>query len=225
MGNRKTPLITGEYYHVYNRGVDKRTIFESKEDLYRFMESIREFNIKDPIGSLYENSFKKPKLGGFTPKYSEPLVSFIAYCLNPNHYHLLLRQETDGGIAEFMKRLNGGYTSYFNNKNDRSGALLQGPFKSIHVDSNEYLLYLSAYVNKNDRVHQLGGETPKLVRSWSSWGEYTGDISAEKSICEKDIILDQFKNVTMYERFVDDVVANVIERRKNEKELDQLLIE
>ncbi len=124
-----------------------------------------------------------------------------------------------------MKRLNGGYTVHFNDKYDRSGALFQGRFKSIHVDSNEYLLYLSAYINKNYKVHQLGGSTPKLVDSWSSWGEYTGDLPKERSICEKNIILDQFENVKIYERFVNDVVKNVVKKRKEEKEIDYLLIE
>ncbi|HEC30412.1 MAG TPA: hypothetical protein ENI66_00135 [Candidatus Yonathbacteria bacterium] len=226
MGNRKEPLITGEYYHIYNRGVDKRTVFEDKHELYRFMESIREFNTREPIGSLYENSFNQ--LGGSTPKSiykSEKLVDFIAYCLNHNHYHFLLKQKIDGGISEFMKRLNGGYTVHFNDKHDRSGALFQGRFKSIHVDSNEYLLYLSAYINKNYEVHQLGGSTPKLVESWSSWGEYTGGLPKEKNICEKNIILEQFENVKIYERFVNDVVNNVVERRQKEKEIDYLLIE
>lgn len=124
-----------------------------------------------------------------------------------------------------MKRLNGGYTSYFNIRNNRSGALFQGRFKSVHVDSNEYLLYLSAYINKNYVVHQLGGSTPKLVGSWSSWEEYGSDPLKRAGICEKSMILEQFKDISTYKKFVDDVVDNIATRRQEEKVIAHLVIE
>ena len=112
---------------------------------------------------------------------------------------MILEQLVEGGISEFMKRLGGGYTGYFNQKHDRNGSLFQGVFKDVHIDSNEYLLHVSAYVNLNDRVHQLGGETPKLVKSLSSWEEFTDN--KVKGVCEKDIILEQFKNIDKYKKF------------------------
>ncbi len=217
---RNTTFVIGEYYHIYNRGTDKRNIVSDVFDVQRFLQSMDEFNSEEPIGSIFQNSFpQNDKLSGPTTK----LVNVIAYCLNPNHYHFILEQLVDGGISEFIKRLGGGYTRYFNERYDRTGGLFQGKFKSIHIDSNEYLLYLSAYVNKNYEVHQLSGRTTKLIRS--SWGEYAGDLPKERSICEKNIILEQFKNVKIYERFVDDVVNNVVKKRKEEKEIDYLLIE
>ncbi len=89
------------------------------------------------------------------------LVDFIAYCINPNHYHFILRQLVDGGLSRFMQKFGGGYTQYYNKKNQRSGVLFQGTFKSIHINSNEYLLYLSAYVNLNNKVHQLSNQVAK----------------------------------------------------------------
>src|SRR3989344_8588607 len=99
MAMRKTQFAEGEYYHIYNRGVDKRSIFNNREDVERFLQCMREFNVIEPIGSLYENSFKHNQLGGSASKLrdeeaNEPLVQFIAYCLNPNHYHFLLKQIT-----------------------------------------------------------------------------------------------------------------------------------
>jgi len=217
---RNTIFVTGEYYHVYNRGTDKRNIVSDIFDSQRFLQSMDEFNSEEPIGSIFQNSFPKTKkLSGPTTK----LVNIVAYCLNPNHYHFVLEQLVDGGISEYMKRLGGGYTRYFNERYDRNGVLFQGRYKSIHIDSNEYLLYVSAYVNKNNVVHQLSGPTTKLVRS--SWDEYMDRVSMEASICEKKIILEQFENVKMYEKFVDDVIKNVVERRQEEKEIDYLLIE
>ena len=192
-----------EYYHVYNRGVEKRLIVKDGEDAKRFLISLDEFNSIDPIGSLYENSFHKDRK---EDKIDSKLVEIVCYCLNPNHYHLLLRQVSDNGVSEFMKRLGGGYTWYFNNKYKRTGALFQGKYKAIHIDSNEYLLRLSAYINKNDEVHKLGGPTAKFVRS--SWAEYInlnqkGDT---KSLCAKDVVLGQFSSIQEYKKFTNEAL-------------------
>lgn len=222
MAIRKTPFENGQFYHVFNRGVDKRIIFADRHDMGRFFKGLIEFNTVDPIGSLYENSFRQ--LGGETAKLPVPerLVNIIAYCLNPNHYHLVLEQLTDGGISEFMKRI-GGYTWYFNNKHERSGSLFQGVFKAEHIDSNEYLLHVSAYVNLNNRVHQLGGETAKLVESKSSWGEYTEN--GIRGICEKEIILEQFGGADEYKEFALSSLESIIQRKEELKDLDRFLLE
>src|SRR3989344_8431518 len=110
---RKTSFAEGEYYHVYNRGVDKRDIFTDNEDYTRFLLSMREFNVRDPIGSIYENSFAKEQLT-HKPSKRQPLVKFIAFCLNPNHYHFILQQMTERGVEKYMHRLGTGYTKYFN---------------------------------------------------------------------------------------------------------------
>lgn len=219
---RKVELAVGEYYHVYNRGVDKRIIFSDKYDLERFIVSMTEFNTLDPIGSLYEHSFSKGKrLGRETSKSdqdeSERLVDIIAYCLNPNHFHLILRQTSDGGISEFMKRLSGGYTKYYNHKYERSGVLLQGVFKAIHINSNEYLLHVSAYVNLNDRVHRLdklGRETSKLVESRSSWQEYMrGGGYLNGDVCLKEAVLGHFRNKKEYHQFAENALRGILEKR------------
>src|ERR1700686_1992234 len=139
MPSRKVNLVEGEYYHIYNRGVDKRNIFSDKSDLQRFLQSMKEFNTLDPIGSLYENSFiKKKELRGELGGSSSKLVQFVAFCLNPNHYHFILTPLAEKGIEKFMQRLGTGYTMYFNEKNKRSGSLFQGKFKSKHINSNAY---------------------------------------------------------------------------------------
>lgn len=221
MSTRKTSFVNEEFYHVFNRGVDKRIIFTDKYDMDRFLKSLIEFNVVDPIGSLYENSRKQG--GGETATLGKKLVNIITYCLNPNHYHLILEQLVDGGVSEFMKRL-GGYTWYFNNKYERSGSLFQGVFKSVHIDSNEYLLHVSAYTNLNDRVHKLNGKTLNLIPSRSSWGEYINnkDVSG---ICEKEIILGQFKNVDEYKKFALASLESIIQTKEKLKDFDKFLLE
>ena len=234
---RKTPLVTGEFYHVYNRGTDQRVIFGDDYDVRRFLKGMKEFDVIDPIGSIYENSFRL-KLGSSASKLTasklpesklnrdtlntNKLVDIIAYCLNPNHYHLILKQISEKGIEKFMHRMGTGHTKYFNNKNKRSGVLFQGKFKAIHISSNEYLLHLSAYVNLNNVVHQLGSRASKLVRR--SFEEYQS-IKVVDAICEKEIVLDQFTSRKAYCKFAVSTVNDISRRRREDKDYNLLLLE
>jgi len=204
---RKIKFANGEYYHIFNRGVDKRVIFPEMTDLSRFFQGMVEFNSIEPIGSIFENSFRKNELGNGVSK--PKLVDFVCYCLNPNHYHFILEQSVDNGIEKFMHRLGLGYTKYLNKKYNRNGVLFQGPFKAIHINSNEYLLHLSAYVNLNNKVHNLEGPI-----SDSSIGEY---LQIRNGICKKDIITNQFKNVSEYKNFAEDSLKTIREKREMEK--------
>lgn len=210
-----------EYYHIFNRGVDKRNIFTDKEDLERFFQSMEEFNTLEPIGSIYENFFLN-KLGSRTPKLKK-LVNFICYCLNSNHYHFIVEQIEEKGIEKFMHRLGTGYTNYFNEKYKRSGALLQGKYKAKQVND---LLYMSAYVNLNNQVHQLGSPTPKLMKS--SWDEYVSDRKNETQkavFCEKSIVLEQFNSISEYKNFALETLKVIQEGKREEKEMKKLFLE
>lgn len=200
-------FVNGEYYHIFNRGADKRIIFPAENDLERFFRSMDQFNTVEPIGSIFENSFRKDRLGNLVSK--SKLVDFVCYCLNPNHYHFILKQLADNGIGKFMHRLSLGYTKYLNKKYNRNGVLFQGPFKAIPIDSNEYLLHLSSYVNLNNKVHQI--ESQSFV---SSWNEY---INNQIGFCNKNIILNQFKSVLEYINFAEDSLMLIRERKEMEK--------
>lgn len=224
---RKVPFIDGQFYHIFNRGVDKRTIFEDNFDVARFFQSMEEFNVIEPIGSIYENFYRKNKdqnqLGNSIPKLvgskgKDRLVNFVCYCLNPNHYHFILEQVTDKGIVKFMQKLGTGYTNYFNEKYKRSGSLFQGKFKAVHISSNPYLLHLSAYVNLNDEVHQLGSSTPK-----SSWKEYIGE--EKRDFCKKDMTLGQFGSNKEYKVFAEETLEGILERRYAVENLEKLFLE
>lgn len=211
---RKTQFAKHEFYHIFNRGVDKREFFLDFDDFSRFFQSINQFNTIKPIGSIYENSFKDLSIQ--TPK-SEKLVNFVCYCINPNHYHFLLEQLVNNGIEKFMHRVGTGYTKYFNNKYQRTGSLFQGSFKSKHITSNEYLLHISAYINLNANVHQLGSLASKFKKS--SWEEYIGKRNF--NFCEKGVILEQFNNVAEYKDFAEESLKDIRKR----KEMEKLLLE
>src|SRR3989344_3830367 len=208
---RKTKFVVGEYYHVYNRGTDKRNVFTDEKDLLRFWESLFDFNQTEPIGSVYEYSFEK-KINGVNKKI-KPLVEFAAYCLNPNHYHFLITPLQEKGVEKFMQRLGNGYTKYFNNRYKRDGVLFQGKFKSKHIDSNEYLLHLSVYINENA---QLGHRMSKL--SISSLAEFLDKVYRKK-LCNTDIILEQFRNIEEYRDFVVSTLKDIELRKEMLKEL------
>ena len=208
---RKIKFTNDEYYHIFNRGVEKRDIFSDKSDLDRFFQSMDEFNTLSPIGSIYAASFHKNKQVTNLIDRPERLVSFICYCLNPNHYHFILQQITGRGIEKFMHRLGLGYTNYFNKKYRRSGSLFQGTFKANHIDSNDYLLYASAYVNLNNKVHQIGNKPFE-----SSWKEYVKE-NGQSIFCDKKIILNQFANSENYKAFAEDVLVVTQKRKELEK--------
>ena len=217
---------TGEYYHIYNRGVDKRNIFMDEKDYTRFIRSMSEFNNIDPIGSLYRKDYEDRKkkeakgvqhpIGCWTPnqpkpnlltpdKFNKHLVEFICYSLLPNHYHFLIKQLVSGGISEFMKRISGGYTNYFNRKNNRSGSLFEGNYKAILVKKYSHFLRLAVYINCNSEVHRI-----RKAENWP-WSSYLDYVNKRNgSLCNKKMILNEFRNIKEFKNFCNQVLPGII---------------
>lgn len=217
MAMRNIPLVEKEFYHIYNRGVDKRNMILDIHDLDRFIKSMVEFNTVKPIGSIYEN--RKRKRGRKASTIPEkPLVNLIAYGINQNHFHFILEQVAERGIEKFMHRFGTGFSKYFNTKYKRSGSLFQGKFKAKLVDSNEYLLHLSAYVNLNHLAHGRGHHMSTLSRT--SWNEYIKDTHSD-GLCKKDIVLGQFKSREKYKQFAEESLVSIIERKILLDELEE----
>lgn len=208
---RKLNFGIGEYYHIYNRGVDKRDIFLDDRDIERFKHCMEVLNAVTPIGSLRD--LPRDLVSG-----EAPLVDFIAHHLLPNHYHFILRQRVKDGIPRFMHRIGVAHTMYFNERYKREGALFQGTYKAKHIDSNHYLLHASVYVNLNDRIH----DTPsKLTRS--SWKEYTD--GSVLGLCKKEVILGQFSSPEAYAAFCEKTLPDIVWRKMKNKELRTILLE
>ena len=193
MPSRTVPFVNGEYYHIFNRGVAKMPIFINALDYKRFTKTIL----------YYQIDGHKPKLSRFllmkTPlKENNKIVEIISYCLMPNHFHFLLRQSKEGGITEFISKLSNSYTKYLNTKHNRVGPILQGEFKSVHIDSNEQLIHISRYIHLNPLVGYITIHIETYT--WSSYPEYIG--IDDTRVCLKEIILDQFKSTQEYKKFV-----------------------
>ena len=222
---RKKEFANNQYYHIYNRGTDKRKVFLDNLDYHRFLLSMelmndekdglmiawRDYKTTNPSADL--ESFLRLNL-----RERKPLVNFVCYSVLPNHYHFILEQISEKGIEKFMQRLGTGYTMYFNKKNKRTGALFQGRFKATHIKATHHLQYLSAYVNCNCEVH---GIARAEVYRWSSFPEFIG--KRKKGLCEvgKKIILDDFNGAEDYKKF-----AKENTKHFQEKKLDaELMLE
>jgi putative transposase len=229
---RKIEFANGENYHICNRGADKREIFSCDGDYLRFLLNCRKFNVCTTPGVL-----RTPGVGS-VGSVETPLVEIVAYCLNHNHYHFILKQLVDDGISDFMHRVSMGYSKYYNRKNSRSGVLFQGPFKAVHIDTNEYFLYVSAYVNMNHFIHGYTRRTPgvqgtpgvlvgveearyAIENPWgfSSLPDYLGKRTG--TLCDKSSILDQFQDAKEYETFL---INNGL-YLKDKKEMENYVLE
>ena len=181
MANRE-PFEFGEWYHCFNRGVDKRNVFENEHDANRFLMLLYLANGVESVG-LY--NIQKPMLKKVLQSHrGNQLVSIGAYCLMPNHFHLLLKEVTDGGISIFMRKLGIAYAMYFNAKNDRVGNLFIRPFRSRHVGTDRYFQRVLEYIHcnpaelyesgwKSGKVRNLNLLEKKLVEyPYSSFGSY-----------------------------------------------------
>lgn len=209
---RRNAFAIGEYYHIFNRGVEKRKIFNQERDYARFIDSMIFFNTEK--SSWVVNDLREKGIDA-RPKSGEMLVDIIAFCLNPNHFHLLLKENKENGITSFMKKISTGYAMYFNKKYERSGVLFQGRFKSIHIKSNSHLLYASVYVNCNSRIH--GIENAEKY-PWCSLPEYLGKSG---NICRNSSIVDQFKDREEYRIFCGENITAM----KDKKEMEKIILE
>jgi len=140
MALRKEQFAISEYYHLYNRGVEKRNIFRSAQDYKHFIFLMYICNTEKNI--ILRDIGKNFDRG-------ETIVSIGAYCLMPNHFHILVKEKIEGGITTYMRKIMTAYSMYFNKKYKRTGTLYENIFKSIHCDSDNYLKYLYSYIHLN----------------------------------------------------------------------------
>jgi putative transposase len=226
---RKIKFELGKFYHIFNRGVEKRNIFNDDSDMWRFLQGLFLFNdINSSFGILYEVERKNNGrinfnlLKKFIDNYSdsrEPLVRILADCLMPNHFHLIIEEIKDGGISCFMHKLGIGYVKYFNKKYNRVGGLFQGPFKAIEIKSDIYLQYLLAYINVINPGQLIEPELKekgvididKVLNfaekySFSTNLDYLGVRNS--IIIEKGIFNDFFPDPVKYKEFVKEVLLS-----------------
>lgn len=199
MPGRSTPLVNDYFYHIFNRGSEKRNIFMQPRDYKRFLQTVRYYQFSGPKPKF--SQFTKTKLNSLKTLVEAKLIDIFCYCLMPNHFHFLLRQRQENGIAIFMSQISNSYTKYFNTKYERIGALLQGVFKSVPIETDEQLIHVSRYIHLNPVVSGLVKKLEHYL--WSSYGEY---ITGREGLCSTKEILNLFSSREQYRQFVEDQI-------------------
>lgn len=183
--------VENGYYHIYNRGVEKRTIFQDEQDYKTFLVYLKYALSAPPKPEEYKKTFTLqgspfkgvPRL----PKNFQNKIQLLAFCLMPNHFHLLLKQTDKDSLKYFMLSLITRYSMYFNKKYNRVGSLFQGIYKAALVNNEEYLLHLSRYIHLNPSEY-----AKNISNTYSSYGDYLG--LRHTPWLKPDLVLNQFNN-------------------------------
>jgi REP element-mobilizing transposase RayT len=145
MSTRKTAFVLEENYHIYNRGNSKQNIFLDEKDYQRFVDLLYAINREEKFN--FSDSLKGVPV--YNKSSKNQLVAIGAYCLMPNHFHILITPLSENGISKFMQKLSTAYVMYFNQKYKRTGALFEGKFKSQYIGNDKYLKYIYSYIHLN----------------------------------------------------------------------------
>ena len=195
--SRNVTFAPGEYYHLYNRGTEKRDVYLDKADYTRFLILLYSCNSPEPVhlqlrgstSNIFENLAR-----------DESFVDIGAYCLMPNHFHLLIHEFEEGGISSYLKRIEGSYAMYFNKKYEKSGYVFQGRFQSVHIESDQQLIHLSAYIHLN--VRELSRWRNK--EESYPWSSYQDIVLKNRwgALIKPEIFFTRFNNKNNYKKFV-----------------------
>lgn len=201
---REVEIAEGEYYHIFNRGVKKQDIFENERDWSRFLFYILCFqsdvclkNTSRVIERLVQHRVLHIDRELKDELIDKRYVELVAFCLMPNHFHMIVKEHKEGGIAKYMQRVQNAYTKYYNTKYNKSGHLLQGPYKPVYIQDNEQLLYLSAYIHRNPLdlmksvQHRVLHKSAEEEYPWSSYQDYLGENRFE-GLLVPEVIMEQF---------------------------------
>jgi len=186
------------YYHIYNRGVEKRDIFIDDEDRVVFLSMLK----RHLSPEIYKDSSGRP--------YTQyPEIELLAFCLMNNHYHLLIFQKDDPqAFSKFLRSIGTAYTGYFNRKYKRVGHLFQERFKASKISNDVYLQHISRYIHLNP--------SQPFDYKWSSLAYYLEQKSADWLHPER--LLEGFHSPKEYEQFIQDYTANkkILDELKSE---------
>lgn len=237
---RNVQFVKGNYYHIFNRGVEKRDIFGNDSDKWRFLQALFLFNDeKFSLGWLWrlerdEGAMNFKVLKNFFAEQNrnrDQLVRILADCLMPNHFHLLIEEIKENGISRFMHKIGTGYTNFFNKKYDRVGSLFQGSYKAVMIEKDDYLQYLLAYINIINPAQLIEPEIKekgvididKILNfaeeyQWSTHQYYLGKM--DSVIVEKGIFQNFFPTPEEYRDFSKKILLG-----KQYKSADSLFLE
>lgn len=183
---------------MYNRGAYKKSIFIENRDYIRFLFEVLHFQSPVQFPQIGRMVSTYDARDGFELKNADfenvlhgRFVEVISFCIMPNHYHLILRELAEGGIARYMQRVGDAYTKYLHAKYKQSGHVFQGRYRTVHIQDNEQLTHLSAYIHRNPRELKAW-KGREADYPWSSYQDYVKE-NRWGGLLAQEIILDQFE--------------------------------
>lgn len=224
MPYRKTPLVVSEIYHVFNRSIARLPIFQSIKNYQRALDTLNFYQF-EKVGLRFSHYNRLPQeqksefLKNIKLKNAKRL-KILAYCLMPNHIHFLLKQLSDGGIANFMSNFQESYAKYFNIRGERTGALFQSMFKAVRIETDEQFIHVARYIHLNPLTSYVLKEFSELeVYPWCSFAEYMG--KQNNGIVEKEELLGYFPSKNKLRDFT----ANQVDYQRKLAEIKHLVLE
>jgi putative transposase len=195
MPRRKVILATGETYHIFNKTLYGRPLFNDKRESKIFLASATYYlQPKPPVKfSIYR---RQPDI--YKVNLENKLVNVIAYCLMPNHYHFIATQLRKNGIRRFVQRFTNSYSHYFNIRNNQKGTLFENKFKTVRVEDQNQLIHLSRYIHLNPVTGYLVEDPADY--DFSSYNFYLGHVASDL-VDPSDVMVD-FSSTKEYEDFV-----------------------
>jgi len=245
MLSKKVPFVNGEIYHIFNRAIEGKDLFQDDSDRFRFVFSLYEMNDVNFVDMRQRTKQRQAHIANthtkVEPSYvkREKLVELMVFTLMPNHYHLIVRQLAYNGISLFMKKLSNGYTGYFNEKYDRKGrgSLFQGRFKSVHVATDEQFLNLVRYIFTNplellnkrwkeEGVENLT-EAENFLENKHKWSSYLDCIGKKNfpSVTERTFLMEAFEGPENLKESIKDWILYKSEIRDNFENIKDLILE
>lgn len=209
MPYRKTVIVPGEIYHVYNRSVARQPIFINSYDNKRALDIIEFYTYQDlPFRFSHYNRLPldvRSKFKEDIERNHQKQILLLAFCLMSNHTHLLIQEVISGGITKFMANFQNSYAKYFNLKNERNGAVFQERFKAVRIETDEQLLHVCRYIHLNPLTAFILKEFSELEDyNWCSFLDYLN--KRKKNFLNTDKILAYFPSLEKFISFTSDQV-------------------
>ena len=191
---RKVILSSGQIYHIFNVGVEKRPTFTDKKEYDRALLTLDYYRYDDVSTSLSEVlklNLEEREIFLSEVKKRKKMVDILGYCFMPNHFHFLIKQLIDSGISTFVGNFSNSYTKYFNIKRGRVGHLFQGVFKAVRIEDDEQLIHVLRYIHINPVVSSVIAQADLEKYPYSSFSEY---LDNKDGICNKELITSHFSS-------------------------------
>lgn len=203
MPYRYVPCQTSETYHIFNRSVANQIIFINSRDYQRFLDLAEYYRFEHPPVRFSEYNrlslaAKQHYFEQFAHQHLK-LVNILAFCWMPNHFHMLLTQLRNGGIATFVSQIQNGYAKYFNIKTKRFGALFQSMFKAVRIETDEQLVHVARYIHLNPLSAGILHSQNELIQyRWSSFASYAS--RADMAMLDKTLLMGYYRNAESLQR-------------------------